>query len=141
MNLRQRRPEPLDINVTPLIDVVFLLLIFFMVSTTFEKQTRIEIALPEAETSAEVVPEEEKIDIVIDQAGRYYVNDGEVVNTDPATLRGAINKLAAGRTDLPVAIKADGQAPYQSVMTALDVLSQLGLTQMSFIARKLPASE
>jgi biopolymer transport protein ExbD len=138
VNLRSRRRQNLDINLTPLIDVVFLLLIFFMVSTTFEKETRIEVELPQAETVTDKPEPEDSLEILIDPSGRYFVNDREVLSTEPATLKGAVTEAVAGRIDLPVMIKADGQAPYQSVITAMDVLTQIGLTRMSFIASRTP---
>jgi len=140
VNLRQRRQPPVEINLTPLIDVVFLLLIFFMVSTTFEKETRIEVELPKASTEA-APPNEDMVDLVIDREGRFYVNEQEVISPEPESLKGAVNKVAAGRTDLPVKIRADGKAPYQSVITAMDVLTQLGLAHMSFIATKTSPTE
>lgn len=140
MNLRQRRPQSAEINLTALIDVVFLLLIFFMVSTTFEKETRIEIELPRASTEA-APPDEDVLDLVIDQEGRFFVNEREVISTEPASLKGAVNKVADGRTDLPVKIRADAEAPYQAVITAMDVLTQLGLTHMSFIATRTQPTE
>lgn len=138
MNLRSRRQQHLDINLTPLIDVVFLLLIFFMVSTTFEKETRIEVELPEASAVTDKPAPEDKLEILIDPSGRYFVNDREVLNMEPATLKGAVTEAVAERGDLPVMIKADGQAPYQSVITAMDVLTRLGLTRMSFVASRTP---
>ena len=140
MNLRQRRQQPVEINLTPLIDVVFLLLIFFMVSTTLEKETRLEVELPKASTDA-APPEQDVLDLVIDRDGRFYVNEREVISPEPVSLKGALNKVAGGRTDLPVKIRADGQAPYQAVLTAMDVLAQLGLTHMSFIATKTTPAE
>ena len=141
MNLRPRRRQSQEVNLTPLIDVVFLLLIFFMVSTTFEKQTRIEVELPTAETVTEQPEEPEKLEILIDRTGRFYLNERELLNTEPATLKGAIHRVADGRTDLPVMIKADGAAPYQAVITAMDVLTQLGLTRMSFVATRTTGTE
>ena len=138
MNLRSRRPQRLDINLTPLIDVVFLLLIFFMVSTTFEKETRIEVELPRADAVNAKAEPEEKLEILIDSSGRYFVNDREVLNREPETLKGAITDAVAERSDLPVMIKADGQSPHQSVITVMDVLTQLGLTRMSFVASRTP---
>lgn len=140
MNLRQRRPPQAEINLTALIDVVFLLLIFFMVSTTFEKETRLEIELPRAATEA-APSEEDMLDLVIDREGHFFVNERQVISTEPKSLKGAINRIADGRTDLPVKIRADAQAPYQAVITAMDVLTQLGLTHMSFIATRTQAGE
>ena len=136
MNLRPHRQPSLDINLTPLIDVVFLLLIFFMVSTTFQKETHIEVQLPEADTVAEQPEPEDMMEIVIARSGRYFINEREVVDAEPATLKAAIHKIAAGNSEVPVMIRADGQAPYQAVVTAMDVLAQLGLNRMSFVAAR-----
>lgn len=141
MNLRPRRQQQMDINLTPLIDVVFLLLIFFMVSTTFEKETRIEVELPQAGAVTDTPEPDERLEILVDSTGRYYVNDQQVPGRDPETLRGAVAEAVAGRSDLPVMIKADAQAPYQSVITAMDALTRLGLTRMSFIASRMQADD
>lgn len=141
MNLRPRQPATPEINLTPLIDAVFLLLIFFMVSTTFEKETRIEVELPEADTVVDERQPEDRLEIVIDRKGHYFVNDAEVLDDTPATLREAISQQAGGRADIPVSIKADGQAPYQAVVTSMDVLTQLGLTRMSFAAVRPPEGQ
>jgi biopolymer transport protein ExbD len=134
VRLRPRRKESPNPNVTPLIDVVFLLLIFFMVSTTFDKQTRLKVDLPEA--SAEVRPDErpDRIAITIDASGRFYVNDEELITHDIATLRQTLQKIADGREDLPVVITGDRSAPYQAALTVMDAASQLGLHRVSFVA-------
>lgn len=105
MNIRPKRTETPELNLTPLIDVVFLLLIFFMVSTTFDKESRIKVELPSASTQDEKVEEEKVLSITIDANGRFYVDDREVVNTESATLKRAIEKAAGVRRDLPVIIK------------------------------------
>ena len=141
MNLRRQiRPSP-DINLTPLIDVVFLLLIFFMVSTTFQKETRIKIELPEAttEASAEEVPK--VLDVSVDKAGTFYVNEKEVVNTELATLKRAIEKAARGEKDLPVVISADARTPHQAVIKVLDAASSLGFVRMTFAAGRSQATD
>ncbi len=140
MNLRPQRKESPDINLTPLIDVVFLLLIFFMVSTTFDKENRIKVELPEAATQDEKVKEEVTLDITVDAVGRFYVNQQEVINTDIETLKSAIEKAAQGRHDLPVIIIADAKTPYQAVITVMDAASQLGFVNMTFPTRQ-PAAE
>ncbi len=140
MNLRPQRKESPDINLTPLIDVVFLLLIFFMVSTTFDKENRIKVELPEAATQDEKVKEEVTLDITVDAMGRFYVNQQEVINTDIETLKSAIEKAAQGRHDLPVIIIADAKTPYQAVITVMDAASQLGFVNMTFPTRQ-PAAE
>ncbi|MCG8426289.1 MAG: biopolymer transporter ExbD [Chromatiales bacterium] len=137
MNLRpQRRPSP-ELNLTPLIDVVFLLLIFFMVSTTFDKEARIKVELPEAATQDEQVAELKSLDITVDSTGRYFINQKEVVNTEKATLIRAIEKEVGERRDLPVIINADANARHQSVIKVLDATSELGFNTMTFAA-KLP---
>lgn len=132
MNLRPHRKQSPDVNLTPLIDVVFLLLIFFMVSTTFERESQIKVQLPEAAAQEPMEQERKVLDITIDAEGRFYVNQKEVVNTDVATLKLAIGKAVGDKRDLPVVITADATASYQSVIKAMDAASQLGLNQMTF---------
>ena len=100
MNLQPGGEDEPEVNLTPLIDVVFLLLIFFMVSTTFEQQSRIQIELPEATAAPEEL-EEESI-IVIDAQGRYFIGEEQVVNTELKTLKSAISKAVGDRGIVPV---------------------------------------
>ena len=130
MNLQPGGEDEPEVNLTPLIDVVFLLLIFFMVSTTFEHQSRIQIELPEATASPEEM-EEESIEIIIDAEGRYFIDEEQVVNTELKTLKSALSKTLGDRKVVPVTIRADASTPHQAVITALDATSQLGLTQIS----------
>ena len=135
MNLQPGDTDEPDVNLTPLIDVVFLLLIFFMVSTTFEHQSRIQVELPEA--SAEpTTPEAESLEIIVDAQGRYFIGEEQVVNTQLKTLMGAIAKVIGDRTDMPVIVRADANSPHQSVVTVLDATSQLGLTRISLATTK-----
>lgn len=130
MNLKPERKDDLDLNLTPLIDVVFLLLIFFMVSTTFEKTSKLKIDLPEATAKAQQQPDQ-KVTIGIDVKGRYYINDRQLVNTQLKTLKIALSKVTEGNKDVPVILRADAKTPHQSVVTAMDAASQLGLTRLS----------
>jgi biopolymer transport protein ExbD len=141
MNLRPRRVEPPRVDITPLIDVVFLMLIFFMVSTTFDKQTQLKVDLPEAATIETAEPDENKIDVKIDMNGHFYVNERELVKHDADTLRRTLDKIAAGRKEVPIIVSGDRNAPLQSMMTVLDVAAQLGLARLSFVARQAPAEE
>jgi biopolymer transport protein ExbD len=134
MNLRPQRPEPPDINLTPLIDVVFLLLIFFMVSTTFKDEARIQVRLPEAQGEEAPTEEPDSVEIVIDETGGFFVNDRQLVDRTLDTLKKAIAGVSAGDRELPVVIKADAKTPHQAVMTAMDAASQLGLVRFSFAA-------
>jgi biopolymer transport protein ExbD len=135
MNLQPGETDEPEVNLTPLIDVVFLLLIFFMVSTTFEHQSRIKIDLPEA-TAVPTRPEDESLEIIIDAQGRYFIDSEQVVNTTPKTLKTAISKAVGEREGLAVTIRADANTPHQAVVTALDVSSQLGLTRISLATSK-----
>jgi biopolymer transport protein ExbD len=134
MNLRPNRSDPPDINLTPLIDVVFLLLIFFMVSTTFKEDARIKVQLPEAQSEEVPVEEPDVLEILIDRTGTFYVNNRLVVDRKLDTLKKAIAGAAGDDREIPVVIKADARTPHQAVMTAMDAASQLGLLRFAFAA-------
>lgn len=135
MRLTQRRNEEPDISLTPLIDVVFLLLIFFMVSTTFTRQSEISVDLPEANVN-EVEREEPPIELVIDAQGRYYVNRQLVVNKQLVSLTKALKQVAADVEEPALVISADAQTPHQSVVTAMDAARQLGILRVSLATRQ-----
>ena len=135
MNLQPNKKLPTELNLTPLIDVVFLLLIFFMVSTTFERESQIIIELPEAD-GEELIVENVVLDITVDREGRFFVNQQEVINTEVATLKIAISKAVGENKKIPVLINADAKSPYQAVMSVMDAASQLGLVNMTFVAHK-----
>ncbi len=129
LSLRQRtQPE---VNLTSLIDVVLLLLIFFMVSTSFVKQSQITISLPEAESTAIVEEVPEQIDIMITASGTYLVNGRELINNRAETIRNTLQKVSGGNNTLPLTISADANAKHQDVVTALDVAGRLGFTRIS----------
>lgn len=130
MKLQQHQAEDPQLNLTPLIDVVFLLLIFFMVTTTFQREAQLRIEIPEASQAPEAAAPE-RLELVIDAQGRYFLGQQEVVNTRPETLRSAIVKAVGDDRDRPVVIRADARTPHQSVVTAMDVLGQLGFAQLS----------
>lgn len=130
MNLRQFTKQDPEVNLTSLIDVVFLLLIFFMVSTTFTKEAEITVDLPEANAEpveAALAP----IDLTIDVKGRFYINQQKVVNRQTATLKKAIQLAVDGRKDVPLVISADANTPHQAVITAMDAARQLGIVKLS----------
>ena len=131
MNLRpNREQEQLDVNITPLIDVVFLLLIFFMVSTTFDKQAQLKVKLPEASPSSEQV-KTESIVLAIDAKGQYYINDKQLVNSTITTLKQALIKTMKENKDIALILKADAKTQHQAVVTAMDAAAQVGLTRLS----------
>jgi biopolymer transport protein ExbD len=134
MFFREKKQE-VTVNLTPLIDVVFLLLIFFMVSTSFTRETQIELDLPKAS----VEPLETKIDsleISIDKEGRYFVNGKALVNVSIDTLKKAIETIRKDSKDTSVIISADANTPYQSVATAMDAASQLGISNLKLATQK-----
>ena len=126
-----RQPvEETTVNLTPLIDVVFLLLIFFMVSTTFTKERQLVIDLPEAVGEASM-EDPLQIEIIISADGEYAVNGQRLVNRKLTTLRKALIAVSDGNTDLPLIISADKDTAYQSVISAMDVAGQLGFSKQS----------
>ena len=137
MKFRREPREDLELNLTPLIDVVFLLLIFFMVSTTFQKESEISLQLPKATTDP-VTATPERIEVMVNAAGRYFINDQELVNTDLTTLQTALYKITEGKRDIPLTIRADAQTPHQSVVTAMDAAARLGMLRMSIATSHSP---
>jgi biopolymer transport protein ExbD len=129
MNLRTRPRDEPEINLTSLIDVVLLLLVFFMVSTSFLKATEIRLQLPQADAMPREEPPVE-IEIMVSAAGDYFVDGQELVNRRPETLQRALEQVAGERRELPVTIRADGRASHQSVVTAMDMVGRLGFTQI-----------
>lgn len=136
MHFRRQKGHEETINLTPLIDVVFLLLIFFMVSTTFTKETHLDIDLPEASVDPVETPVVDSIEIVVQSSGVYLINGRPVVNSKAETLKQAIQSVTQGKTNLPVTLAADADASHQSVVTAMDVAGQLGFTQLRITTRQ-----
>lgn len=134
MKFKRQSSEEVSVNLTPLIDVVFLLLIFFMVSTTFTKQAHLKIDLPVA-TNDEVTESLRQVDITITANGHYSVNDQPLINSQSDTLKRAIDKASRSNNDLPVIITADAKTPHQFVVTAMDVAGQLGFVHLSITTR------
>ncbi len=141
MNLRIRPKEEPEVNLTSLIDVVLLLLIFFMVSTSFVKQSQISIRLPQAESTAVVEDKPQQLEIMITEQGTYLINGRELVNSRPETIRNALEKLSDGDTTLPLTISADANARHQHVVTAMDVAGRLGFSQISIATLNDPSEQ
>lgn len=131
---RGRADEPL-LDMTSLIDVVFLLLIFFMVSTTFNRESEINIDLPQA-SGKQLQAKKFHIEIGIDAQGRYFINQQAVVNTDIETLKRALRKVLGNHKNPQLIISSDRETPYQAVVTAMDAARQVGLTQLTFATKK-----
>ena len=131
MKLQSRSKEEPEVNLTSLIDVVLLLLVFFMVSTSFVKETEISLRLPQADVQSAPVTESDVLEIVVTQTGGYLVNGRALVNNERGTLRSAIERTIGESRNVPVIIRADAQVTHQAVVTAMDVAGQLGFVQIS----------
>lgn len=130
MNLRPRQRQEPDVNLTPLIDVVFLLLIFFMVSTTFLKEADFKIDLPESSQEPGAV-EQRRLEVVVDARGRYFVNGQALADSRLTTLRKALAEAAGDDRSLPFIIRADARTPHQAVVIAMDAAAQLGFDHLA----------
>ena len=141
MKLNLRPKTQPEVNMTSLIDVVLLLLIFFMVSTSFVKQSQIAISLPQADSSVVVEEIPERIDIMITETGTFLVNGRELINSRVETIRNALQKVSGGNNSLPLTISADAAAKHQDVVTAMDVAGRLGFTRISIATVNDPQSQ
>ena len=121
--------EEVNINLTPLIDVVFLLLIFFMVSTTFDTTSQLKIKLPEASQDEAIKPKQ-PLYLVINMEGKFFLNSRELSSQKSEALSLALQRVLDG-SDRPIVIQSDAESPVQSLVTAMDVVARLGLTQVS----------
>jgi len=134
MNFQPNPRDELQLDITPLIDVVFLLLIFFMVSTTFEHESEVNIILPEASKEiAQAKPD--AINIAIDNKSRIYINEKELLNSQISTIKEAIYDISVDLPDAPIIISADQEAPFQMVIRTMDAARQLGLVKITFATR------
>ena len=128
MNFRQLRRPEVSINLTPLIDVVFLLLIFFMVSTSFSELTQLVVDLPEAEGAP--ASTDTTLLLVVDVEGNMTL-DGAPVPNDARGLSEALRHRLSGNIDISVTLSADAMTPHQHVVTAIDVAAQLDITRLT----------
>ena len=136
MKFRTTLRDAPEITLTPLIDVVFLLLIFFMVSTTFERRSELSIVLPEASAEADA-REDAVIDVVLDAGGSVYVGGKALNETRADAVRRALADAAKGLGQAPqVVVSADARTPHQSVITVLDAARQAGLYRLTFAAQR-----
>ena len=127
---RSSAGDDVEISVVPLIDVMLTLLMFFVMTATFEHRALMRVALPEA--SAEPVSmEHEALTLLIDAEGRTYIGANEVINPNVDTIKAALAAAAGDERDVPVSLRADGRTPHQAVITAMDALGQLGFTRLS----------
>ena len=126
---RQDDSEP-ELNLIPLIDVIFVLIVFFVATTTFNQRSTMKLQLPTAQAVAKQDPGE-PLNLIVDSQGRYFIGDNEVLRTDVQSLKEAIVAVAGQDRSMPVMLRADARTPHQSVITAMDALGQLGFVKLS----------
>lgn len=131
MRFQQKHREELELNMTSLIDVVLLLLIFFMMSTRFIDESRLQVRLPEAGVQPDEVSARESVEIEVTAEGNYRVGGRDLVNNSPDTLATALARATNGNRAQPLTIRADARAVHQSVVTAMDVAGRLGYRQIN----------
>jgi biopolymer transport protein ExbD len=141
MQLRSSRTEDPEISLTGLIDVVFLLLIFFMVSTTFEHQAVLKVDLPEAKNVSAPEDQPNSFELVIDPNGQFYLNDRQLIDARPATLHAAFIEAAGDDRNIPIILRADAETPHHFVVTAMDVTAQLGFTRLSIATERITENQ
>jgi biopolymer transport protein ExbD len=131
VKFRRKPRENVEINLAPLIDVVFILLLFFVVTTTFTRETQLKVDLPEAASGTPPEQTELKqVEVMIGADGAYSVNGKALLESNLSNLMAALQKESAGDNSLPLIISADGKTPHQSVITAMDAAGKLGFAHL-----------
>ncbi len=130
MKFRRKPRETVDINLVSLIDVVFVLLLFFVVTTTFTRETQLRVDLPEAVSGSPAEDQTRQLDIAISAEGVFSVNNQVLPKSDLATLMEALQKESNGDTSRPLSISADGKTQHQAVITAMDAAGKLGFSHL-----------
>ena len=131
MNIRPRHREDPEINLISLIDVLLVLLIFFMVSTTFNQEGRVKVQLPQSSNTPLPQSAHDALVITVTAEGGYRVNERTLINASPDTLRAALLKEAGSEKRGPITIRADARTTHQAVVTAMDVAGRLGFAQLN----------
>ncbi|HCU52748.1 MAG TPA: biopolymer transporter ExbD [Gammaproteobacteria bacterium] len=138
MEFRPRFREEPEINLIPLIDVLLMTLIFLLVTTSFSHEARLRLQLPEAGVDTKI--EAATLRIAIDARGQYFINNQQLLNTTPETLRAAMQQTVGGRKDPVVVIQADRKTPHEAVVRVMEAARRLGYTHLTF-ATQAPGSE
>ncbi|MDX1572885.1 MAG: biopolymer transporter ExbD [Methylophaga sp.] len=135
MKLLPRYSEEPDVNLTPMIDVVFLLLLFFMVSTSFIRESSLKVDLPQA-TGQQLEEQEAPIDIIINADGEMLIDDLPVLIKTADDMRQALKTAVGDNTDPHIIISADAEAAYQRIVTAMDAAQSLGFSRLTLATRQ-----
>lgn len=131
MKFRQRPAVDVKVDMTSLIDVVFLLLIFFILSTTFKKYNQLSVELPSSTSSQNTLVA--AIEIGVDSSGEYHFQN-ESFGHDLVALKAAVQANISNPADLQIAIVGDKQAPHQAIVSVMDVANQLGIQKLKIVA-------
>lgn len=134
-----RREDEFEINVISLIDVLLTLLMFFVLTTTFVQNSRMQVTLPQAEAGEQVETRDPFV-VLIDREGHYFIDNNEVLNPGLDSLKEAIGRFAGDDRSRPVVLRADALTPHQAVVTAMDALGQLGFTRLSIAIAQASAA-
>jgi biopolymer transport protein ExbD len=135
MEHRRRRGDDMTISLTPLIDVILVLLIFFMVSSRFTRDTQMNLNLPKATGEAALSASAQIVEISVDANGNIFVNAKALANGQIETIKTALQSVSNGNNELPLVISADAKAPYQAVATAMDAAGQMGFHKLTMAAQ------
>ncbi|KRG70993.1 ExbD/TolR family protein [Pseudoxanthomonas dokdonensis] len=131
MRIRDDRAhEEPELNLVPLIDVILVLIIFFVVTTTFDSRSMLQLQLPSA-TGEPVAAQARALSVLVNADGHYFVDDQEVLRTDIDALKQTLSAVAGRDRQRPVLLRADARTPHQAVVTALDALGQLGFHKVN----------
>lgn len=131
MKFRRRQRDNVEIGLAPLIDVVFILLLFFVVTTTFTRETRLKVDLPEAASGAPMEETELRpLEVLVAADGGFSVNGQALVKSDLNSLMTSLQRESEGDTSLPLTISADGKSPHQAVVIAMDAAGKLGFSRL-----------
>jgi biopolymer transport protein ExbD len=141
LKLQNRVKEEPNVDLTSLIDVVFLLLLFFMVSTTFDHPSALSVDLPEASAVDTPLDVPERLELVIDSAGVMFLNDRKLIDSDERTIKAAFKEASAGDYDQPLILRADRETPHHFVVTVMDVAAQLGFSNLSIATDKVAGNK
>jgi biopolymer transport protein ExbD len=141
VKFRRKPRENVEINLAPLIDVVFILLLFFVVTTTFTRETQLKVELPEAVSGEpSEAAQGQQLEVSIGADSTYAVNGKTLLASDLKTLMAALQKESGGDNSLPVTLSADGKAPHQAVVTAMDAAGKLGFSRLRITTVEAPAA-
>lgn len=138
MKLRARKWEEPELNIINFVDVMLMLLVFFMMTTHFIQNTSLSVELPTASV-APASTELKGIEVTIDAQGHYYVNQQAVAGTSPEVVRAALLAAAGARRDVPIILRADARSSHQSVVTVMNVAGELGFSQLQILTTQPPA--